>query len=45
MGLLERNPNKRLQDPKIIKAHPFFKVHDFRAVRTDFFRLFFLSPD
>lgn len=28
MGLLERNPNKRLQDPKIIKAHPFFKGID-----------------
>ncbi|EGC35230.1 hypothetical protein DICPUDRAFT_152431 [Dictyostelium purpureum] len=26
--LLERDPNKRLKDPKIIKSHPFFKGVD-----------------
>jgi serine/threonine protein kinase len=28
LALLERNPNRRLQEPKIIKAHPFFRGVD-----------------
>jgi len=31
-ALLERNPDKRLQDPKIIKAHPYFKGLDWEKV-------------
>lgn len=31
-GLLERNPEKRLQDAKIIKAHPYFKGLDWDAI-------------
>jgi len=31
-GLLERDPNKRLQDPDTIKAHPYFKTIDWKAM-------------
>lgn len=31
-GLLERDPNKRLQDPDTIKAHPYFKSIDWKAM-------------
>merc|ERR1711991_111890 len=33
-GLLERDPNKRLQDPAVIKAHPYFKTLDWRAMNA-----------
>ncbi len=25
-GLLDRNPEKRLQDPRVIRKHPYFKA-------------------
>jgi len=31
-ALLERNPDKRLQDPRVIKAHPYFKGIDWDAI-------------
>ena len=31
-GLLERDPSKRLQDPEVIKAHPYFKSIDWKAM-------------
>jgi len=31
-ALLERNPDKRLQDAKVIKAHPYFKGIDWDAI-------------
>jgi len=31
-GLLERNPDKRMQDAKVIKAHPYFKGVDWEAI-------------
>eukprot|EP01098_Paradermamoeba_levis_P004394 TRINITY_DN1891_c0_g4_i1.p1 TRINITY_DN1891_c0_g4~~TRINITY_DN1891_c0_g4_i1.p1 ORF type:complete len:452 (+),score=145.94 TRINITY_DN1891_c0_g4_i1:74-1429(+) len=31
-GLLERNPDKRLSDAKVIKAHPFFKNLDWNKL-------------
>ena len=31
-GLLERDPAKRLQDPEVIKAHPYFKSVDWKAM-------------
>jgi len=30
--LLERDPNQRLKDPKLIKQHPFFKNIDFEKL-------------
>ncbi|KAF2068608.1 hypothetical protein CYY_010065 [Polysphondylium violaceum] len=34
--LLERDPNKRIKDPKIIKSHPFFKDIDWeKCVRKE----------
>lgn len=32
-GLLDRNPDKRLQDAKLIKAHPYFKGLDWEAIQ------------
>jgi len=32
IGLLERDPNKRLADPVAIKAHPYFKGTDFEKL-------------
>ncbi|KYQ91552.1 protein serine/threonine kinase [Tieghemostelium lacteum] len=35
-ALLERDPEKRLKDPKLIKSHPFFKSIDFeKCVRKE----------
>ena len=31
-GLLERDQTKRLQDPEVIKAHPYFKTIDWKAM-------------
>mmetsp|Transcript_18417 Transcript_18417/g.25898 ORF Transcript_18417/g.25898 Transcript_18417/m.25898 type:complete len:96 (+) Transcript_18417:2-289(+) len=31
-GLLERDPSKRLQDPSVIKSHPYFKGLDWKAL-------------
>lgn len=32
LGLLDRNPDKRLQNPKIIRRHPYFKGLDWEAM-------------
>ena len=34
-GLLERDQTKRLQDPEVIKAHPYFKSVDWKVKKKE----------